>query len=107
MVVGVLILSGCAHKKSLYYWGNYEDQVYVMYSDPGKISVEEQLIKLQEDGEKAKAKNKPLPPGYYSHMGYLYFLSGKKNEALQFFNTEKALYPESSVYMNFLIAKIK
>ncbi|HWR73665.1 MAG TPA: DUF4810 domain-containing protein [Nitrospirota bacterium] len=99
-------LAGCA-KPLLYQWGSYEEQVYTMYSDPGKISPEEQLQHLEQDYQAARSANRPVPPGYHAHVGYLYFQLGKADQALQSFETEKALFPESTVYMDRLIARIK
>lgn len=99
-------LTGCAGPR-LYQWGSYEEQVYAMYSDSGKISLEEQLQHLEQDYQKARAANRPVPPGYHAHVGYLYFQLGKADQALQSFETEKALFPESAVYMDRLIARIR
>lgn len=102
------VLSGCAHQpQTIYSWGGYEDQIYAMYGDPGKSSPEEQLLKLEADYEKAKAANKPVPPGYHAHLGYLYFQTGNLAKARLAFESEKALFPESTVYMNSLISRIK
>jgi hypothetical protein len=48
-----------------------------------------------------------VPPGYHAHLGFLYFQVGKPDQALQSLQTEKALFPESTVYMDRLIARIK
>lgn len=98
-------LAGCA-KPLLYQWGSYEEQVYALYSDPGKISLEEQLQYLEQNYQKARSANRPVPPGYHAHVGYLYFQLGKADQALQSFETEKALFPESAVYMDRLIARV-
>ena len=106
--VALLALIGCAQKPtSLYQWGTYQPQIYALYSDPGKVSPEEQIAKLEEDYQKARSTNQAVPPGFHAHLGYLYFQAGKADQAVQSFNTEKALFPESTVYMNRLIAQIK
>lgn len=101
------VLAGCAAKPLHYHWGSYEEQVYAMYRDTGKTPVEEQLQQLESDYQAARAANKPVPPGYHAHVGYLYFQLGKADQALQSFETEKALFPEAAVYMDRLIARIK
>ncbi len=102
-----LMLAGCAKKPLLYRWGSYEEQIYAMYSDTGKVPIEEQLLHLEHDYQRARAADKSVPPGYHAHVGYLYFQLGKIDQALQSFETEKALFPESTVYMDRLIARIK
>ena len=53
-----LIFFGCASQKSLYYWGSYQPQIYQMYSEPGKAPPEQQLIKFEEDYQKAMSQKK-------------------------------------------------
>ncbi len=107
LLIMILLAAGCAPKPLLYEWGSYEDQVYAMYSDTGKVPIEEQLQELEHDYQTARSTNRPVPPGYHAHVGYLYFQTGKLDQALQSFQTEKALFPESAVYMDRLIARMK
>jgi len=107
-VPAVLILAGCAGSKPLLYeWGSYENQIYAMYSDTGKVPIEQQLQDLERDYQIARSVNKPVPPGYHAQLGYLYFQLGKADQAVQSFETEKALFPEATLYMDRLIARIK
>ncbi|MBK8204219.1 MAG: DUF4810 domain-containing protein, partial [Bdellovibrionales bacterium] len=39
---------------------------------------EYQIEKMQADIQRAKSKNKPLPPGFYAHLGYQYLQLGKE-----------------------------
>ncbi len=102
----VSVLAGCERKPLIYEWGSYEDQIYAMYSDPGKVPVEEQVQNLERDYQLARSENKPVPPGYHAHLGYLYYQLGKTDQALQSFETEKKLFPESTRYMNLLISRM-
>ena len=101
-------LVGCAHRPpALYQWGSYEDQVYAMYTDPGKVPLEDQLHALESDYLSMRDSNKSAPPGFHAHLGYLYFQTGNIDQALQSFATEKSLFPESTIFMDRLIARIK
>ena len=100
------LVSGCA-TPTLYSWGHYEELVYVSYAQPGKVSPEMQVEKLEEDYQKARANNKRMHPGFHAHLGYLYFQLGKVDQALQEFATEKAEFPESAVLMDRLISNLK
>jgi len=100
------LAAGCARTPQLYEWGSYEDQIYGMYSDTGKVPPEQQIADLERDYQVARSKNKPVPPGYHAHLGYLYYQLGKADQSLQSFVTEKELYPESKQYMDFLISRI-
>ncbi len=106
-LLAALAISGCATQQGLYQWGSYEDQIYAMYADAGKSSPQEQIGKLEMDVEKARAANKPLPPGHHAHLGYLYFQTGRLDQAVAAFETEKLLFPESRPYMDRLIARAK
>jgi len=102
------LLTACSTgTHGLYQWGSYEDQVYAMYNSAEKTSPQEQLAKLEADGEKARAGNRTPPPGYYAHLGYLYFETGNPERAVASFQNEKTLFPESRSYMDRLIARFK
>lgn len=99
-------MQGCAtNKPTLYEWGSYEELIYQNYSNPGKSSPEEQIVKLEAEYQVAKSKNRALPPGFHAQLGILYFQLGKLDQAKQSFMTEEALFPESKQFMNRLIAK--
>ncbi|MBB5018833.1 hypothetical protein HNQ59_002130 [Chitinivorax tropicus] len=108
LLCGVALVTGCAKptQKSLYYWGQYQPQVYEHLKGDGK-GPEEQIAALESDLQKAQSKNAALPPGYYAHMGMLYLKTGKNDQVKQAFETEKTLYPESSTFMDFLLKKFK
>ncbi|MEK7388245.1 MAG: DUF4810 domain-containing protein [Elusimicrobiota bacterium] len=102
----VASLIGCA-TPAHYAWGQYEDLVYDSYAKPGATPPEKQVEKLEEDYQKARSTNKPVPPGWHAHLGYLYFQLGKSDQARQEFETEKATFPESAVFMDRLLAKFE
>ncbi len=99
-----LFLGGCA-SNSIYYWGHYQDLLYDQYQTPGKSTPEMQVLKLEEDMEKAKSKNKPLPPGFFAHLGYQYLQMGRTEEAKESFESEKQQFPESAVLMDRFLKK--
>jgi hypothetical protein len=100
--------SGCATRKpSMYYWNGYESQVYEYLKDGSGKSHEEQITSLEENIQKANARGATLPPGYHAHLGLLYAQVGKDDQVKQEFETEKALFPESATFMDFLLHKTK
>jgi hypothetical protein len=105
IAAAALLLAGCGSTDT-YYWGHYEDTVYVAYADPGSVPLAEQVRILQTDAEKAQAKGKPLPPGFHAQLGYLYYQEGKADLARQEFTAEKRLFPESTKLMDRLLAKL-
>jgi len=99
----VALISGCA-SPTIYSWGHYEDLIYVTYGSPGKATPEMQVERLEEDFQKARSKNKPVPPGFHAHLGYLYYQLGKADQAKMEFETEKAVFPEAAVFMDRMLA---
>jgi hypothetical protein len=107
MAAGCLILSGCATTGPLYYWGEYEELVYQMYIQPGKADPANQIAQLREDINKANADGKPVSPGLHAHLGYMYFLQGDTHSAVLEFETEKKLFPESAIFVDSFIGRLK
>jgi hypothetical protein len=101
-----VLLAGCG-TPTIYSWGHYEDVIYVSYDQPGKLPPQSQVDQLEQDYQKAKAANKPVPPGFHAHLGYLYTQLGKPDEARKEFETEKANFPESAVFMDRLAGNLK
>lgn len=103
---GLMLASGCAQQpKTLYYWGGYQDQVhaYLQSTDGGDVA--QQVAELEAGMEKAKAANQSLPPGYHAQLGMLYFAEGKVDQAVDHLQLEKTIYPESTIYMDRLLAR--
>lgn len=100
------VFTGC-RAPTIYSWGHYEDLVYVSYASPGKLSPKDQIDQLEKDYQKAKAENKPVPPGFHAQAGYLYTQLGKLDDARKEFEAEKVSFPESGVFMDRLIANLK
>ena len=61
---------------------------------------------MEEIIEQAHGKSKPVPPGVHAHLGMLYFETGNSDQGLTNFEQEKALFPESATYIDFLISNM-
>lgn len=102
------LLVGCASgSRNLYYWGDYEDAIYEMYLKPGNTSLTDEILRLETDVEQAAAAGLAVPPGLHAHLGYLYTLEGNDAAARVHFQSEKALFPESTVFIDGLIARMR
>jgi hypothetical protein len=102
-----LSLVGCATApKSLYSWGEFPQQTYLTLSLPEKATPQDQVLKLEKDIEKAKAKNLAVPPGLYAHLGLQYLNMNDAPRAIQYFELERQVYPESTVLMDRLLKKM-
>lgn len=100
-----LALSGCASApKTMYGWDGYQPQVYQHFKGE---SPDQQIAAMEKALETMSAKGQSAPPGFHAHLGMLYSVSGKPDQVVAQFEDEKKLFPESAVYMDFLLAKTK
>jgi len=104
-LLGSVLLAGCSGPKTLYQWETYQTQTYEYFK--GEEAKEAQIEALERDLQKIKSTGKAVPPGYHAHLGMLYAGLGKDDQMVQQFNTEKALFPESTPYMDFLLKNAK
>ncbi|ABC37024.1 conserved hypothetical protein [Burkholderia thailandensis E264] len=100
-----VLLAGCAanQPKPLYQWDGYQPQVYEYFK--GQTSPEDQIDALEKALQQIRAKGNRPPPGFEAHLGMLYASVGKEQQAEQAFQAEKASFPESSPFMDFLLKK--
>lgn len=96
------LLSGCAHQSEpLYHWGDFQTVQYAHFK--GEKGPEAGIVALEKIREDAKAKGRALPPGLQAHLGMLYGLTGRGDLFEQNLRAEKHSFPESSVYLDFLL----
>jgi hypothetical protein len=81
--------------------------VYTSYSKPDQAPPERQAEIMNEDLQRAIAHNKSVPPGFHAHLGFVYYQLGKLDNARLEFQTEKAQFPESAVFMDRLVANLE
>lgn len=103
----VLTATGCAVKPDHYYWGHYEPLIYDMYLRPGSADAPTQIEKLTTDIGQANSLGRPVPPGVYAHLGFMYAIAGNIAKAEESFNQEKALYPESEVLLDGMMKRAR
>ena len=105
MLTATALVAGCqTAPKPLYQWESYQPQVYEYFKGEPK---EAQAEALERDLQKINAKGNTPPPGYHAHLGLLYLSMGKDDQMVQQLRTEKALFPESGPYMDFLLKNAK
>ncbi|MBS3952013.1 MAG: DUF4810 domain-containing protein [Methylomicrobium sp.] len=106
VALSCLMVSGCG-TPPLYHWGDYEDIIYEMYSEPGSADPATQVAQLREDMGIASNSGKRVPPGVHAHLGYMYYLQGDTQSAFLEFAVEKQLFPESAVFIDNLMSRVK
>ncbi len=100
-------LGGCAAGGGLYYWGGYEDSLYLRERDSSEAAREKAFGMVAETIQQAGADGKKVPPGVYADYGYLLFRQGRKGESVEAFRKEAELYPESRYFMDAVIARVE
>jgi hypothetical protein len=106
LAVSVLLV-GCAAPTTLYEWGRYEDAIYDMYLEPGKVSNTEEIERFEQQIEETVSAGKFVPPGLHAHLAYLYISDGDYPTALVHLQTEKAKFPESARFIDGIIERMK
>ena len=94
-----LALCGCSTPLK-YEWGAYQDSVFNLTEREGQIDVDGWIDSLEQTVEKARASDRPIPPGMHAHLGLLYSMRGDLDTALAALESEKELYPESAVFVD-------
>ncbi|MCV2883415.1 DUF4810 domain-containing protein [Aestuariibacter sp. AA17] len=102
----VFVVSGCKVTEPTYYHGNFNSAVY-SYFKAEDVSIEEQILQVQEIIQTAEVKSKPVAPGVHAHLGMLFFEAGNAVQGLEHFQMEKTLFPESAQYIDFLLKSLK
>jgi len=103
VLLSAICFSACASAPGpLYSWGHYEDRIYTYLQGESPAA---QIGVLQKDLLKIEKKGKKAPPGYYAHLGMLYEEVGDRGQAVSCFIVEKTLFPESAVFMDYLLAQ--
>lgn len=92
---------------SLYEWGGYEASVYEVTRSAGEVDVAAEIERLTQVVVRSRERDKPVPPGLHAHLGYLYSLSGDLDSAVAAFESEKEQYPEATVFVDGVLARMR
>ena len=100
--------SGCAPaNRSIHRWGIYETLIYEASVKPGTADPISAAQRLQADIERTQAGGQSVPPGVHAHLGYLYYNQGDLGAARVEFLTERELYPEATVFVDGILARMR
>lgn len=98
---------GCETVPNQYHWGSYESLLFDGYVNPGEASPQAQIQQLTQTIEAAQARDGQIPPGLYAHLGFMRLNIGDVAGAVADFEAEKALYPESTTFIQGLLDRVK
>ena len=100
-------LGGCATRPApLYQWQGYQNHVDA-YLRGDKLGPQAQMQLMEQDLREIQTKGGKVPPGFNAHLGLLYGQQGNLDQFAQQMQAEKALYPESATFMDFLLRNFK
>jgi hypothetical protein len=105
---GLLVLvaavgAGCATTPhTLYDWGTYPQALMVHLRESGGDAAR-QVSRLEEQLQRGAGAARAAPPGLHAHLALLHTQLGNEAQALRHLQAEKALYPESAAYIDFLL----
>ena len=107
LLLALAVLGGCASApRPLYHWDGYNVAVYdALRGD--RRPVGEQISRLREQVERARLHGEALPPGLRAHLGLLLLRQGDAASAESAFEAEKAAFPESAAYMDFVLRSLR
>lgn len=96
------LLFGCA-QQTRHDWGNYSGELYTYYKSPTPEQQAELLSELAGIFARAEKKGVAPPPGLYAEYGTFLFQSGDLEGAINYYQKEKNVWPESTQFMDSLI----
>jgi hypothetical protein len=102
-----LILGACAQAPvQMYHWDGYQKNVYT-YLKQDAANPSELLEAMNVEAAAASRAGKRLPPGYHAHIAMLMVQLGRYDEASKQLEAEKADFPESAPYMDYLLKQMQ
>lgn len=106
-VMLALALAGCAHAPPpMYRWDGYQKNVYT-YLKHDADNPSEQLGMMTAQAAAASGAGQRLPPGFHAHAAMLMLQLGQYDDARLQLEAEKAAFPESAAYMDFMLKQMQ
>ncbi len=103
-LLSLSLLSGCASTR--HDWGAYESELYTFYKSPTDEEKQELTNELAKTFARCEEKGVNPPPGLYAEYGTFLFEEGDYDSAIEYYEKEKAAWPESAKFMDALISSL-
>jgi hypothetical protein len=109
LIISVLLFSlySCEVQKPLYKWSNYDESSYNYLKRKDKKSTDALIKTYQKIIDSEKGSRGVVPPGVYADYGFILLQNDKKAEGEAMFAKELELYPESKVFIERILEKLK
>lgn len=96
------LVAGCG-PKPIYHWGSYEESLSASFVENDNAAA---LSGLQATLTAAQRTGERVPPGVHAEYGFFLYRQGQYKAAIESFQREAQLFPESKPLMDKLIAKV-
>ena len=105
-IAAVLALSGCATTvtETGYYWGKYSSTLYDYTKNPSDETMAAHVEELEKIITESAERELRVPPGVHAELGYIKAKQGDGGTAMTHYESEMALYPESRVFLERVLA---
>lgn len=101
----VAALSGCATvTEAGYYWGKYSSTLYDYTKNPSDETLAAHVEELEEIITESAERELRVPPGVHAELGYSRAKQGDESAAMAHYESEMALYPESRLFLERVMA---
>lgn len=105
LLLGSVVLAGCATPRGAYDWGKYDELLYQSYKDVSKT--EELRMGIETHIAALEKSNRKVAPGLYAELGTLYLEAGDTDRAISLYAKERDAWPESKGLMDVMIASLE
>ncbi|MDD8018708.1 MAG: DUF4810 domain-containing protein [Bacteroidota bacterium] len=98
LAIIVMQFIGCK-PEAQFFWGNYSKTLYAYKKSPSDKTLADHKKSLTEIISVSLRKRKPVPPGVYAELGFIFEKEGNSKDGMDNFNQEIILYPESKEFI--------
>ena len=105
-LAAVLGAASASARPMLYEWGAYPEALAAHLREAGGDAAR-QAARLEQQLQRTATAGRAVPPGLHAHLALRHAQLGNDAKAVEHLRAEKALYPESARYMDFLLANTR
>ncbi len=104
LISTLLLTSACANNAERFYWGNYENALYIYAKKPDRGPAYEKAL---DEAITTGRKQNRVAPGLLAELGYMRLEAGDSASAIKLFDEEMTLFPESKAFLSSVVLRAK
>ena len=107
LAFSALFMSCASSQPPLYYWDGYTNATYRYIKGGNEEDMADLLSRLETciNEDAAKSARQVPPPGICADYAFLLAKKGENDKAIEMLKKEKAIYPESTPFVNAILKK--